>query len=395
MILLIILIISEFLTILVFRQHYKGVSKTKYYLSTVINTIVSIYLWIVVIEVRSFEGNFDDPGHIWLFMNMTGIFCAVLLPRVILDLLHFTGKLIRLRRGDHIRFLTNTGIVIWIVIFFSVISGTVYGRFHFRIEKVTVEYEDLNKDLDGLKIVQISDLHLSGFYRHKAKLAEAIKMVNELKPDILINSGDFVSIGWREFGRNDTIISKASGRLGSFAVLGNHDIGTYYNGLNTAGIDTNIRRMSELIRASGYTLLNDEHIILKAGDAKIGIAGIVTKGRYPDIVHGDLEKAIAGMDSVDFSILISHDPNHWKKSVAGKTDIDLAFAGHTHGMQFGILTKGFKWSPSQYFYTEWNGLYSYGKQYLYTNRGLGVLAIPFRIWMPPEITVVTLKKKNP
>jgi predicted MPP superfamily phosphohydrolase len=395
MIFLIILIISEFLTVLVFRQHYKGFSRTKYYLSTVINTILSIYLWIVIIEVRSFEGKFDDPGHIWLIMNMTGLLCAVVLPRVVLDLLHFTGKIIRHRRGDHIRPLTNTGIIIWIVVFLSVVIGTVYGRFHFRTEKVTIEYEDLNKDLEGLKIVQISDLHLSGFYRHKAKLEEAVNMINELKPDILINSGDFVSIGWREFGRNDTIISKASGRLGSFAVLGNHDIGTYYPGLNEAGIDSNIQKMCELIRASGYTLLNDDHIIIRSGNAKIGIAGIITKGRHPDMVHGDLGKAIAGMDSVDFSILISHDPNHWRKSVAGKADIDLVFAGHTHGMQIGILTKEFKWSPTKYFYPEWNGLYSDGKQYLYTNRGLGVLAIPFRIGMPPEITVITLKKKNP
>jgi predicted MPP superfamily phosphohydrolase len=336
MILLIILIISEFLTVLVFRQHYKGISKTKYYLSTVINTIVSIYLWIVVIEVRSFKGNFDDPGHVWLLMNMTGTFCAVLIPRVLLDLLHFTGKIIRFRRGDHIRPLTNTGIIIWIAVFLSVIAGTIYGRFNFRIEKVTIEFEGLNKDIDGLRIVQISDLHVSGFYKHRAKLAEAVKIVNDLKPDILINSGDFVSIGWREFGRNDTIISKASGRLGSYAVLGNHDIGTYCPGLNQAGIDTNIKRMSEMISASGYTLLNDDHIIIKSGDARIGIAGIITKGRHPDIVHGNLEKAITGMDSIDFSILISHDPNHWRKSVAGKTDIDLVFAGHTHGMQLGI-----------------------------------------------------------
>jgi len=328
-------------------------------------------------------------------MNLAGLYCAVLFPRVVLDLLHFSGKIIRFRKRDHIRHLTNTGIVIWIVIFVSVIAGSVYGRFDFRTENVTVEFENLNKDLDGLKIVQISDLHVSGFYRHREKLAGAMNIVKALKPDILINSGDFVSIGWREFGRNDTILSKLSGRLGSFAVLGNHDIGTYNPGLDSAGRDSNIRHMSDLIRASGYTLLNDTNVIVKAGDAKIGIAGIITKGRHPKMVHGDLRKATAGMDSVDFRILITHDPNHWKKAVVGKTNVDLTFAGHTHGMQIGIITKEFKWSPSKYFYPEWNGLYIDGNQYLYTSRGLGVLVIPFRIWMPPEITVVTLKRKNP
>jgi predicted MPP superfamily phosphohydrolase len=352
-------------------------------------------MWIVVIEVRSFEGSFDDPAHVWLLMNLTGIFCAVLFPRVLLDMLHFTGKIIRHKKGDHIRFLSNTGIIIWIAIFLTVISGTIISRFNFTTEKVTAEYENLNKDLDGLTIVQISDLHVSGFYRHKSKLVEVMEIVNKLKPDILINSGDFVSIGWREFGRVDTILSTASGRLGSYAVLGNHDIGTYNPDLDAAGIDTNIQKMSRFIRASGYTLLNDENVIVKSGGAKIGIAGIITKGRHPDMVYGNLGKAVSGMDSADFRILISHDPNHWKKAVAGKTNIDLVFAGHTHGMQIGIMSKWLKWSPSQYFYPEWNGLYINGNQYLYTNRGLGLLAIPFRIWMPPEITVITLKRKNP
>jgi uncharacterized protein len=394
MILLTILIISEFLTFLVFRQHYKGFSRTKYYLSSVINTIVSIYMWIVVIEVRSFNGSSDDPGHIWMMMNLYGIYCAVLFPRVLLDILHFTGKAIRMKRGDHIRSLTNSGIIIWLIILVTVISGTTIGRFNFKTEKVTIEYENLNRDLDGLTVVQISDLHLSGFHRHKAKLAEAMKIVRDANPDILINSGDFVSVGWREFDRYDTILSTVSGKLGSFAVLGNHDVGTYDRKLDAAGRDTNIARVSKLIRASGYTLLDDENVIIKKGESKIGIAGITTKGRHNKITYGDLEKAIAGMDSADFRILISHDPNHWKKAVAGKKDIDLVFSGHTHGMQMGIITKGFRWSPSQYFYPEWGGLYTSGKQYLYTNRGLGVLAIPFRIWMPPEITLITLKRKN-
>ena len=76
-----------------------------------------------------------------------------------------------------------------------------------------------------------------------------------------------------------------------------------------------------------------------------------------------------------------------QRQVTGKTDIDLTLSGHTHGMQMGIITKKFKWSPSKYFYPHWNGLYSEGRQYQYVNRGLGVLSIPFRIWMPPEITV--------
>jgi predicted MPP superfamily phosphohydrolase len=114
-------------------------------------------------------------------------------------------------------------------------------------------------------------------------------------------------------------------------------------------------------------------------------------GRHPYITYGDLGKAITGLDSVDLKILLSHDPNHWEKAVVGKTDIDITLSGHTHGMQMGILTKHFKWSPSKYFYPHWNGLFLEGNQSQYVNRGLGVLSIPFRIWMPPEITIITLR----
>lgn len=392
MVFLMILIASEFLTFFVFRQHYKGFSRVKYLVSNIINAIFSIYLWILFIEVTSYKGNFDNPGHIWLLMNLTGTFCAILVPRILLDILHFTGKIIRLKKGGHVRAMTNAGIIIWLV-FFSIISVSTLARFNVRTDEVTVKVDGLSKDLEGLTIVQISDLHLSGFNRHLGLLKEMMEKVNALKPDILINSGDFVSYGWREFDRSDTILSIAKGRLGNFAVLGNHDIGTYYPGYTAAERDTNVMHLIEQINSAGYQMLNDESLIIKTGDARIGIAGVITRGRHPKIIHGDLKRAISGLDSLDFTILISHDPNHWEQEVRSKTDINLTLSGHTHGMQMGILTKSIKWSPSQYFYPRWNGLYGSGRQYLYVNRGLGVLAIPFRIWMPPEITVLKLTGK--
>jgi uncharacterized protein len=390
MLILAILIISELLTTVVFRQHYKGTSKAKYYVSVIINSILSIYMWILYIRVSSYKDNFDDPGHVWLLMNLTGTFCAILAPRVILDILHFTGKLLNSRKGQHIRSLTNSGLIIWIVIFSIIVLSSTIGRFNFKTEEIVVRVPGLNRNLDGLTIVQLSDIHLASFHRHKRELLNVMKKVDSLKPDIIINSGDFVSYGWKEFDRCDTILSVAKGRLGNYAVLGNHDIGTYDPDYDEAGRDTNIVRMNELIAASGYKVLNDENTFLDIGDAKIAFIGVITRGRHPNMIHGDLTKAMTGTDSASFRILISHDPNHWEKAVRGKTNIDLTFSGHTHGMQIGILTRGFKWSPSEYFYPRWNGLYSDKNQFLYVNRGLGLLAIPFRIWMPPEITVIKL-----
>jgi predicted MPP superfamily phosphohydrolase len=151
--------------------------------------------------------------------------------------------------------------------------------------------------------------------------------------------------------------------------------------------------MNNKIRASGYTLLNNEFTKISIGTATIGMIGITTMGRHPNIIHGNVADAIKGLDSVDLKILLSHDPNQWDESVKNKTDINITFSGHTHGMQMGIITKNFRWSPAKHYYPHWNGMYSENGQIQYVNRGLGVLAIPFRIWMPPEITVITLKSE--
>jgi uncharacterized protein len=393
MLLIAILVISELLTIVVLRQHYKGISKAKYFVAIVINSILSLYMWILFINVSSYKGNYDDPGHVWLMMNLMGAFCAILAPRIILDIMHFAGKLLRPGKSRHIRSLTNAGLITWLVIFSIVILGSTAGKFNFKTEEQTVSIPGLNSKLEGLTIVQLSDMHLASFHRHRDKLLKVMEKVNSLKPDIIINSGDFVSNGWKEFDGCDTILSIARSRLGNYAVLGNHDIGTYNPDFDETGRITNIIRMNELITASGYKVLNDENTFLDTGGVKIALIGVITKGRHPHMIHGDLNKAMTGTDSADLRILISHDPNHWEQAVRGKTRIDLTFSGHTHGMQMGIITKRFKWSPAAYFYPRWNGLYSDKSQFLYVNRGLGLLVIPFRIWMPPEITVIKLTSK--
>jgi len=324
MLLLIILIISEFLTFYLFRQHYKGYSKTRYYLSNVIGAILSLYMWILYFEVHSYRGPMDNPSYVWLKTNLNGTYCAVLIPRMIFIIFHFTGKLLNFYRGTSSRYLTNTGLIIWIVILLTTVSGTVKGRFNTTVEEITIPLEGLADDLEGLTIVQISDLHLSSFHRHKKYLKEVINETNRHNADILINTGDFVNYSYPEFENNDTILRKARGRLGQFAVLGNHDMGTYNTDLNAAGREYNVKMILQLLSASGYRVLVDENCVIRVGNATIGLAGVSTTGRHPDIIHGNLERAISGLDSVDLKILLSHDPNHWDLAVKGKTDIDIA-----------------------------------------------------------------------
>ena len=387
----ILIIILEFLTLRALWEHYKH-TKPIFYTLTAVHTLLSIWLFYLLIKVAFYKGNYDNPDNIWIRMNLTGMYCAVVAPRVLVSVLHFSGKLFRIRRGGHIRWLTKTGIITSVVIFTVIALSTFFGRFNFKTEEVVIKIEDLDPRLDGLKVAHISDLHLAGFHKHMNRLQDAMDEINNQKPDLIINTGDFISYGWREYGRSDTILMKAESRYGNYAVIGNHDKGTYLPGSTEAGRDTVFMKLNELITRSGYKVLNDEHVILNIKGADLAIIGVETSGRHPGIIHGNVGKAYEGTDSADFRILLIHDPNQWRKDVTGKTDIELSLAGHTHGMQIGVYTGKFRWSPAKYFYPEWNGLYSENGQYLYVNRGLGVLSIPFRIWMPPEITIIILER---
>jgi uncharacterized protein len=387
------MILTEILVPVVLHQYLYKVRGKKFFLLFLIHIILSMWLWVLFFTSALNDSFFDNPRHIWTMMNLTGMIVAVVAPRSLIVILHYSGRLLRIRKGGYLRWLTGTGLVVATVMFFIIAVATLYSRFNFKTEEVTVKIKGLNKDLDGIRIVQLSDLHLASFYHHMKVLEKVTDKINSFNPDLILNTGDFVTFGWREFGRNDTILSRMKSRYGNFAVLGNHDSGGYNPTFTEADRNNNVLIMNNLIRSSGYKVLNNEFTIVRIGSAKVGLIGVTTMGRHPNIIHGDLNLATSGLDSADIKIFLSHDPNHWEEAVKLKTDINLTLSGHTHGMQMGILTKNFKWSPSKYFYPHWSGLYSYKDQFLYVNRGLGLLAVPFRIWMPPEITIITLKRE--
>jgi len=388
---IIILLTIEVLSFFTLKDYFNNRSKPVNFIIMSMHLMLSVLLWFLFIKIIIYKGTFDTPANVADRMNLTGMICGVIVPRFVLILLHYSGKLLRLKKGGYIRWMTRSGLIFACFVLAVVATGTFFGRFNFKTEEIKISYKDLPPGLNGIRIVHISDLHLAGFYRHEGELEKVMDRINLLDPDIIINTGDFVTYGWREFDRFDTILSKAKSKYGSCAISGNHDAGTYMPLTNEEDKGINVLKINESIISSGYILLGDENIITNINGSKVAFIGVTTGGRHPGITHGDLDKAMKGTDSADFRILLAHDPNQWEEDVSGKTDIDLTLSGHTHGMQIGIITKRFRWSPSKYFYPNWGGLYRNGEQVLYVNRGLGVLAIPFRIWMPPEITVITLE----
>ncbi|HPV16632.1 MAG: metallophosphoesterase [Bacteroidales bacterium] len=388
--LFIVLAVTELLTLAVIRQYLYERSWLSYYFAITIHVALSIWIWILWFKTVSFRGMPDDPAYEWSVMNLRGMLMTVVVPRILIIAGHYTGKRIFRASGTRPSKPSIIAIVLASIIFVVLSSGALIGRFNFRTESHVIRIKGLDPGLEGFRIVHISDLHLPCFYHHHERLAEVMQAINELEPDLIVNTGDFINLGWREFDSFDTILSKAKARYGQYAVMGNHDFGTYHPTYTDAERENNVRLMKSFIEASGYKVLNDEFEMLNTGSSSIALIGVTTSGSFPDIVHGDLEKASEKIYGEDLKILLAHDPNQWDRDVAGKTDISLTLSGHTHGMQVGIYTKLFKWSPAKYFYPRWDGVHELNGQYLVVNRGLGVLGIPFRIWIPPEITVITL-----
>ena len=278
----------------------------------------------------------------------------------------------------------------------SLVYGMVKGAHKYQIKNIRLNLKNLPSAFEGLKIVQISDVHSGSFYNKEAVM-KGIKMIVDQKPDIVFFTGDLVNNEAVEFEDYLEIFSAIKAPLGIFSVLGNHDYGDYRNWPTEKDKIQNLAHLMDLQKRMGWRLLMDEHVKVEKDGESIGIIGIQNwgaKGRFPK--YGNLSKAYKGAENLPVKLLLSHDPSHWEAQVIQDfTDIDAMFAGHTHGMQFGIEIPGIKWSPIQYIYKQWAGLYEQNGQQLYVNRGFGFIGYPGRVGIWPEISVFTLKKGNP
>jgi len=299
--------------------------------------------------------------------------------------------------GDHnigrLKFISTISIALAAVPFLSLIWGMVKGAYDYKVIKTILSIKNLPEEFEGFKIVQISDLH-TGSFSETTHLNKAFDMILQQNADAIFFTGDLVNDRVDEtFGFEETF-KRLKAPHGVFTTLGNHDYGDYVQWESPAHKAENLEKLKQVHANVGWKLLmNENHIIEKKGK-KLAIIGIENWGanlRFPK--YGKMKEAIIGTEDAHVKFLLSHDPSHWEAQVQKEySDIDVMFSGHTHGMQFGIEIPGFKWSPSQYFYKQWAGLYKKGNQQLYVNRGLGFLGYPGRVGILPEISVFELKK---
>jgi predicted MPP superfamily phosphohydrolase len=291
------------------------------------------------------------------------------------------------------KFIAKLSLLIGAIPFTTLIYGIVWNAYRYRVVRKTVTLDNLPTKLDGLKIIQISDIH-SGSFTMKEPVRKAIDLINKEAADIVFFTGDIVNEYASEMDNFMDVFDKIKSKHGVYSILGNHDYGDYGDWENHQEKEDNFARLKEVHKELGWDLLLNENRILDIDGEKLSVIGVENYSANKRFrTAGDLKKAYEGAEVAPVKLLLSHDPSHWDNEVNKDfKDIDITFSGHTHGFQFGIKIPGFiNWSPSKYLYKQWAGLYQKDNQYIYVNRGLGFLGYPGRVGMLPEITVMELK----
>ncbi|WP_308992857.1 metallophosphoesterase [Mariniflexile litorale] len=368
--------------------------------SSLLKTIIYVLFWVftvgLITSIIVLKVTLDDINPIRRYLIISkfyGLAISSFVPKlifgVILSILYITNYLFS--KNESLIIVPLIGLLSGFLPFFIILYGIFKAVYKFKVYHHVIFSRILPKSFNGLKIVQLSDLHLGSFNYGYDKLERAIKKINHLQPDYIMITGDLVNnYAWELRGWN-TVFNKLCAKKGKFAILGNHDYGDYSQWDSQEAKQENLDAIKQFYVDIGFKILLNESQIISKNNEQIAIIGVENWGKPPFKQYGDLQQAIKGVKSIPFKILLSHDPTHWSEKVIDKTDITLTFAGHTHGMQAAFQYKNLQWSPIKYKFKHWAGLYKHNQQYLYVNRGLGWLGFPARIGMRPEITFLELR----
>ena len=287
-------------------------------------------------------------------------------------------------------FLSWMGVGLSSTLFFSLLYG--FGnKYNYKLIKKKIVLKGLPTAFKGFKIIHISDIH-SGSLKDKAAVLKGIALIEKQNADIVLFTGDLVNDRATEMQDWMEVFGKIKAPHGIFSTLGNHDYGDYVKWDTAEEKKQNLEALKKVHHDLGWRLLMNENTSIEKSGESIKIVGIENwsaKARFPK--YGKMDLAMQGISEQEVAILLSHDPSHWEAEVIPKySSIQLTLSGHTHGMQFGLENPYFKWSPVQWVYKQWAGIYENKDQQLYVNRGFGFLGYPGRVGILPEITLIEL-----
>lgn len=386
-------------------QAIKTISRIKWvhYAYLILSVMIIVY---VVYSFTLFDRKIGQTPQTLFTL---GLLLITLIPKLILTFVMFGEDFFRIIFGsithffgvnekvgflpERRKFVSQVAIGIAAVPFLSLLYGMTKGKYNFKVIKQTLFFSDLPASFDGTTITHISDIH-SGSFDDPEKIKYAVELINEQNSDMVLFTGDIVNTHATEMHPwIETFKGIHKPKYGKFSVLGNHDYGEYIDWPSQKGKNDNFEAIKDLHQQIDFKLLLNENIKLKNGVEEIAIVGVENWGRKFG-ERGDENLASKGLTKNDFKILMSHDPSHWDEKIQhDDKHYHLTLSGHTHGLQFGIEIPGIiKWSPVQYVYKQWAGLYENLGRYIYVNRGFGFHAYPGRVGIWPEITVIELKK---
>ena len=402
--LLIVFLAIEIYAFQAFKTVYKNSWLTKTYL--LLNTLIFLNFFLRVIYVYhnelsysdQFYGNLSIPFALFFTLVCFKLIIILFLffediSRAVLSIINFFFNFSDAKIFERRSFLSKIALLVASIPIPFVLYGIYKGRYNYKVYKYDLIFDDLPEDFDGYQITHISDIH-SGSLKNKNNVEYAVKLINEQKSDLILFTGDIINNKSNELIKWKDLLSTMKASDGKFSVLGNHDYGDYVNWNNKQEKEDNFSDLLNFQKQMGFKLLLNENIKIKKGESNISLIGVENWGKGRFKKKGDIDKACIGLNKRDFKIVLSHDPSHWDKILIDhKTHFHLTLSGHTHGMQFGIEIPGWvKWSPAKWAYRQWAGLYNEKNQFLNVNRGFGVLGFPGRVGIPPEISVITLKK---
>lgn len=311
------------------------------------------------------------------------------------DLQYFSKKMIKKNDEDYDpsrkQFIKKVGLATAILPVTGFSFGIIKGAHDYEWFKYKVPVKGLPKAFHGLRIAQLSDIH-SGSFFNKTAVEGGIEMFMKENADMVFFTGDLVNSRSSEVNDYFDIFKKIDAPLGVYSILGNHDYGDYTRWPSMHDKRQNLLNLYHAHEAMGWKLLLNQHHLLEVDGEVLPIIGVENwgKGRFQQ--YGDIPKAIQGIEDIPNKILLSHDPSHWDAVIRPEhPDIILTCSGHTHGFQMGVETPFFRWSPSQYLYKQWAGLYQVDGQYLNVNRGFGFIGYPGRVGIAPEMSLIELQ----
>ena len=402
------------LLVLIDLYAYKGVNAALANHSITLRRIVRFLYWtisvgiigLLIYTMIDMQALRERRDHSYVF-SLVALFLLFFLPKLVMVIFHGLDDLLHAGRWIYAKlmpgtleaegvslsranFLSQLGLIVAAVPFTGVLYGVTKGRNNFNVARVPIRSGKLPQAFDGLRIVQISDIHLGSYGGDTVIVKQGVDLINAEKPDLILFTGDLVNDYADETIPFIEVLKGLKAKHGKYSILGNHDYGDYPKWESAQAKAENLANVKKAHALMDFKLLLDEHDVIEIDGDRIGLLGVQNWGvRFQQ--YGDLRKTIAGTEKLPYRILMTHDPTHWEAQVWG-TGIDLTVSGHTHGAQLGVRLGGTTYSPAQWVYKQWAGHYIEGDQQLYINRGFGFIGFPGRVGMPPEITVLQLQR---